>query len=165
MRDRPAQRAKKRIGAKVGAAMRSLTNDQDPVGSTAVRSTRVFLIDDDHSVRRSVSRLLKAAGFEVEAFESGPAFLKKPPHRGDHCLVVDVRMPGMSAVELLETLRTSGHYSPIVFITAHGTDEIRRDLPGETVLTKPIEADVLIAAIDAAVFRSRGGQYAPSARK
>ena len=143
--------------------MRSLRGDQDSL--VAVRATRIFLIDDDHSVRRSVSRLLKAAGFEVEAFESGPAFLKKAPPRGNHCLVVDVRMPGMSALELLDALRTAGRYSPIVFITAHGTDEIRRDLPGETVLTKPIEADVLIAAIDAAVYRTGGAPYAPSVRK
>jgi len=59
----------------------------------------------------------------------------------------------------------AGRYSPIVFITAHGTDEIRRDLPGETVLTKPIEADVLIAAIDSAVYRARAAQIAPSIRK
>jgi len=145
--------------------MRSLRADEGSFESMAVRDTRVFVIDDDHSVRRSVSRLLKAAGFQVEAYESGPAFLKKTPPRGDHCLVVDVRMPGMSALELLESLRMAGRYSPIVFITAHGTDEIRRDLPGETVLTKPIEADVLIAAIDSAVYRARAAQIAPSMRK
>ena len=133
--------------------MRSLRADERSSGSTAVRATRVFVIDDDHSVRRSLSRLLTGAGFEVEVFESGPAFLNRSPPQGNHCLVVDVRMPGMSGLELHDALRTAGRYSPMVFITAHGAEEIRKDLPGETVLAKPIEADVLIAAIDAAVYR------------
>jgi FixJ family two-component response regulator len=130
-----------------------------------MRTTRVFVIDDDHSVRRSVSRLLKAAGFRVEAFESGQAFLKRAPPWGDHCLVVDVRMPGMSALELYRALRAARRYSPMVFITAHGTEEIRRDLPGKTVLAKPLEADVLIRAIDEAALRGYSGKRTPAARK
>ncbi len=119
------------------------------------RSTRVFVIDDDHSVRRGLSRLLKAAGFRVEAFDSGQAFMKRAAPRGDHCLVLDVRMPGMSGPQLYAALRAAGRYSPVVFVTAHGTEEIERDLPGERVLPKPIEADVLIRAIDAAVGAHR----------
>lgn len=124
------------------------------------RKIRVFVIDDDHSVRRGLSRLLKAAGFRVEAFESGPAFLRRPPPRGDHCLVVDVRMPGMTGPDLFDALRAEGRQSPVVFVSAHGTDEVKRDLPGETVLAKPIEADVLIRAIDAAVGRTRDARNA-----
>ena len=60
-------------------------------------------------------------------------------------------MPGMSGPELRDTLRGMGRDSPLVFITAHGTDEIEEDLRLETVLPKPLEADVLVRAIDAAI--------------
>ena len=115
------------------------------------RARRVFVIDDDHSVRRGLARLLVAAGFRVEAFESGQAFLKRSPPRGEHCLLVDVRMPGMSGPALRDALRASGRDSPMIFITAHGTDEIEEDLSMDTVLLKPIEADVLVSAIDTAL--------------
>src|SRR5262245_38061991 len=117
----------------------------------ATRARRVFVIDDDHSVRRGLARLLVAAGFHVETFESGAAFLDRPPPRGDHCLVVDVRMPGMSGPELRDALRAEGRDSPLIFVTAHGIDELEEDLAMETVLAKPIEADLLVRAIDAAV--------------
>src|SRR5215470_12828915 len=98
------------------------------------RGRRVFVIDDDHSVCRGLARLLAAAGFRVETFESGPAFLKRSPPRGDHCLVVDVRMPGMSGPDLRDELRRKGRQSPVIFITAHDTDKIEKDLGMEMVL-------------------------------
>jgi FixJ family two-component response regulator len=132
---------------------------------TAPPKTRVFVIDDDHSVRRGLSRLLTAAGFRVEAFDSGPAFLSRAPPRGAHCVIIDVRMPGMTGPELFEAMRANGRTSPVVFVTAHGTDEIQRDFPGETVLAKPIEADVLISAIDEAVGRARPARRAGGSRR
>jgi FixJ family two-component response regulator len=121
------------------------------------RGRRVFVIDDDRSVCRGLARLLTAADFRVETFESGRAFLKRAPPKGEHCLVVDVRMPGMSGPDLRDALRDRGRSSPIVFMTAHGTEEIEEDLGMETVLLKPIEADVLVRAVDAALNSS--GQY------
>lgn len=115
------------------------------------RGRRVFVIDDDRSVRRGLARLLVAAGFRVETYESGPAFLERSPPRGEHCLVVDVRMPGMSGLELRDELRARGSDSPIIFITAHGTENIEYELEMETVLMKPIEADVLVRAIDSSI--------------
>jgi two-component system response regulator FixJ len=117
----------------------------------APRPRRVFVIDDDHSVRRGLARLLAAAGFEVEAFESGPAFLERRPPRGNHCLIVDVRMSGMSGPALRDALRAEGRDSPVIFITAHEIDEIGDGMARETMLSKPIEADVLLRAIDAAM--------------
>ncbi|HWE22567.1 MAG TPA: response regulator [Myxococcales bacterium] len=111
----------------------------------------MFVIDDDRSVRRGLARLLVAAGFRVETYESGPAFLERSPPRGEHCLVVDVRMPGMSGLELRDELRARGSDSPIIFITAHGTENIEYELEMETVLMKPIEADVLVRAIDSSI--------------
>jgi FixJ family two-component response regulator len=122
------------------------------------RGRRVFVIDDDHSVCRGLARLLVAAGFRVETFESGAAFLERSPPRGQHCLVVDVRMPGMSGPELRDALRALGRDSPVVFMTAHGTDEIEEDLGMETVLMKPIEGDVLVRAIDTAMSSIDRGQ-------
>src|SRR5947208_7524660 len=119
---------------------------------------RVFVIDDDHSVCRGLAHLLTASGFRVETFESGPAFLNRAPPKGEHCLAVDLRMPGMGGLELRNILRKSGRDSPVIFITAHGVDEIEDDLKMETVLHKPIEGDVLVSAIDKAIsgFAQRG---------
>jgi FixJ family two-component response regulator len=115
------------------------------------RGRRVFVIDDDHSVSRGLARLLVAAGFRVETFESGPAFLERAPPSGEHCLIVDVRMPGMGGFELRDTLRAKGFDSPIVFITAHGIEQFEKEIGREMVLSKPIEADVLVRAIDTAI--------------
>ena len=131
------------------------------------RGRRVFVIDDDHSVCRGLARLLEAAGFRVETFESGPAFLERSPPRGDHCLVVDVRMPGMSGPELRDALRAAGRDSPLIFITAHEIEQIEEDLGIDLVLPKPIEADVLVRAIDAAMngLGRRSGRRARVARR
>jgi FixJ family two-component response regulator len=128
------------------------------------RKIRVFIVDDEQSVRRGLGRLLKSAGFRVEAFESGEAFLERPPPRGDHCLVLDVRMAGMSGPELFETLRAQGRDSPMIFVTAHGTDELKAEMSTETVLAKPIDAEILIGAIEAAVARIRISRAQRSAR-
>jgi FixJ family two-component response regulator len=128
---------------------------------------RVFVIDDDRSVCRGLARLLTAADFRVETFESARAFLKRAPPKGEHCLVVDVRMPRMSGPAFRDELRDRGRTSPIVFMTAHGTDEIEEDLGMETVLLKPIEADVLVRAVDAAMNSSAEylGRRAPRVRR
>src|SRR3954463_3100671 len=118
------------------------------------RGRRVFVVDDDRSVCRGLARLLTAADFQVETFESGRAFLKRSPPKGEHCLVVDVRMPNMTGPELRDELRARGRASPIVFMTAHGTDEMEETFGMEPVLLKPIEADVLVRAVDTAIDSS-----------
>src|SRR3954469_25776505 len=110
---------------------------------------RVFVIDDDRSVCRGLARLLTAADFRVETFESGPAFLRRAPPKGEHCLVVDVRMPEMTGPELREALRAKGRDPPLIFITAHELNEPEMGM--DTVLWKPIEADLLVHAIKAAI--------------
>ena len=115
------------------------------------RGRRVFVIDDDHSVCRSLAHLLNAEGFRVETFESGAAFLARPPPKGEHCLIIDVRMPMMSGPQLRDALRKNDRQSPLIFITAHELEMVEQDLAMETVLVKPIEADVLLHAIDAAI--------------
>lgn len=117
----------------------------------------VFVVDDDASVRKSLARLVKAAGYEAEAFGSVRDFLARPPYEGPCCLVLDVRMPGLTGLDLQDALRAAGQHLAIVFITGH------RDVPvsvkamkGGAVdfLTKPVDEATLLAAIRQAVART-----------
>ena len=80
----------------------------------------VFLIDDDASVRRGVSRLLRSAGFKNEAFGSASDFLARDQHAGPACLIVDVRMPELNGMDLQNVLIQRRREEQLVFITGHG---------------------------------------------
>src|ERR1044072_710023 len=80
----------------------------------------VFLIDDDASVRKGVSRLLRSAGYKCEKFASASDFLEREQHPGPACLIVDVRMPGLNGMELQEALVQRRREEQLVFITGHG---------------------------------------------
>src|SRR5262245_30240879 len=80
---------------------------------------RISIVDDDESLREALVGLLRAAGFEARAFASADEFLKSAGPRDSACLILDVRMPGMSGLELQRTLADSGSRVPIVFISAH----------------------------------------------
>ena len=80
----------------------------------------VFLIDDDASVRKGVSRLLRSAGYKSESFESASDFLQREQHPGPACLIVDVRMPGINGMDLQETLIQRHREEQLIFITGHG---------------------------------------------
>jgi FixJ family two-component response regulator len=125
---------------------------------TAPAAPLVFVVDDDASVRKSLGRLIKTAGYEAEAFASVGEFLARRPYDGPCCLVLDVRMPGLTGLDLQEALRAAGQRLSIVFITGY------RDVPvsvkamkGGAVdfLTKPVDETVLLAAIRQAVARTQ----------
>ena len=80
----------------------------------------VYIVDDDDAVRDSLELLLSAAGYETLAFAAADAFLRHPREPGRGCLLSDIRMPGMSGIELLETVRDSDSACPVVLITGHG---------------------------------------------
>ena len=80
----------------------------------------VFLIDDDASVRKGVSRLLRSAGYKSESFESASDFLQREQHPGPACLIVDVRMPGINGMDLQETLIQRRREEQLIFITGYG---------------------------------------------
>jgi FixJ family two-component response regulator len=80
----------------------------------------VFLIDDDASIRRGVSRLLRSAGFKNEAFGSASDFLARDQHPGPACVIVDVRMPGINGMDLQGLLLQRRREEQLVFITGHG---------------------------------------------
>ncbi len=81
----------------------------------------VFVIDDDESVRRSLERLVRSVGLKVETHASADSFLLECRPEGPACLVLDVRMPGLSGLELQGKLQEKGLFMPIIFITGHGT--------------------------------------------
>ena len=87
--------------------------------------TTVYVVDDDESVRRALGRLLKSAGIEAHVFASAEEFLQSDFHAKDACLVTDLRMPGMSGLDLQQELRKRHIDIPVVFVTAFDSDEAR----------------------------------------
>ena len=118
----------------------------------------VFVVDDDPSVRRSVVRLLESAGLRVEGFDSGESFLEHRRPTGPGCVVLDVRMSGMTGLELQRRLSVTGRPMAIVFITGHGDVPMSvAAMKGGAVdfLLKPFDDEALLAAIDRAIERDR----------
>jgi len=111
----------------------------------------VFVVDDDPSVRKSLTRLLATAGYAVEAFASAREFLARERHAGPSCLVLDVRMPGLTGLELQEALAAAGRRMSIVFVTGHVDVPMSvKAMKGGAVdlLTKPFDAKDLLKAIE-----------------
>jgi FixJ family two-component response regulator len=127
----------------------------------------VFVVDDDPSARRGIARLLGATGHRVEEYDSPTEFLSRTSHDGACCLVLDLRMPGMSGLELQEALLASGHDIPIVFVTGHGDVPASvRAMKGGAVdfLLKPFSGDELLASVAAALARARDRSHAREER-
>src|SRR6201993_5654102 len=125
--------------------------------STAETST-VFVIDDDASVRIAIQELLRSVGLRSQSFASAQEFLAKLPQGGPGCLVLDVRLPGLSGLDFQRQLADAGVQIPIIFITGHG------DIPMSVkamksgaveFLTKPFEDQDLLSAIQQALARDR----------
>ena len=127
----------------------------------------VYLVDDDESVRRALTRMLKEEGLEIHAYESAEAFLASyaPTMRG--CLILDVSMPGIDGLELQARLHAAGASLSIVFLTGHG------DVPmtvralkrgAADFLLKPVPADALIAAVREALVQNETAHRDESAR-
>ena len=116
----------------------------------------VFIVDDNLSVRKSLSRLLALAGYTIEAFESAREFLAREPSEGPCCLVLDVRMPGLTGIEMQEALAAAGRRMSIVFVTGHvDVPTSVKAMKGGAVdlLTKPVDRQELLAAIVRAVAK------------
>lgn len=117
----------------------------------------VSVVDDDPSVRRSLARLVKAAGYKVEAFASAREFLARPPDEGPACLLLDVRMPGLTGLDLQETLAIAAHRTSIIFIT--GYRDVRASVKAMKAgavdfLIKPVDDEELLGVIERAVARA-----------
>ena len=118
----------------------------------------VFLVDDDQLFRRSTERLIRTAGLNVQPFTSARDFLQSTRPEGPACLVLDVRMPGLSGMDLQRELTKASIHIPIIFITGHGDIPMSvRAMKAGAVefLTKPFRGRVLVDAIRAAIERDR----------
>lgn len=130
-------------------------------------SPLVLIVDDDPSVRKGLTRLLGSAGYTVEAFASAQEFLAREPHAGPCCLVLDVRMPDLTGIQLQELLATTGRRMSIVFVTGHA--DVRTSVKAMKagavdLLTKPVDARDLLAAIQRAVTRDEHDRAAAARR-
>ena len=118
----------------------------------------VFIVDDDPSVRRSTERLIRTAGLNVQTFASAADFLAHRLPEGPACLVLDVRMPGLSGMDLQQEMKKSGIALPIIFVTGHGDIPmtVRAMKAGASdFFTKPYRSRGLLEAIRAAIERDR----------
>ena len=122
-------------------------------------STVIHVVDDDASFRTSIGRLLRASGYEVVLYESAKQLLEQMPDEvGPSCILLDVRIPGLSGPELQNCLAERGSKVPIIFLTGHG------DIPAsvqaikagaEDFLTKPVPKDKLLDTIERAIARDQ----------
>jgi len=118
-------------------------------------SALVAVVDDDESVRESLSDLLVQLGFAVQVFASAEEFLASLDVAQTRCLILDIAMPGMSGLELQDELRTRRLDIPIVFITGQGDEAIRprmMERGAVDVLAKPFSEAALLQAVNAALW-------------
>ena len=114
----------------------------------------VFVVDDDASVRKALARSIQAAGLHVKTFASARQFLDQGPPEGPGCLVLDVRMPGLSGLDLQAELNSRNIQTPIIFITGHGDIPVSvKAMKGGAVdfLTKPFKVNALLTVIQEAL--------------
>jgi len=114
----------------------------------------IAVVDDDVSVRESLGGFIRSLGFAVRLFDSAEEYLSWPDLRKTNCLILDVRMPGMSGPELHRLLVASQRGVPVIFITAHGDEEARSRALGDGAvdfLRKPFSEEALLKAIHVAL--------------
>src|ERR1700733_11042484 len=114
----------------------------------------VCIIDDEPSIRESLSNLLRSAGLKVQAFASAQEFLTKSPGRGPSCLVLDIQLPGISGLDLQKELASGDAQIPIIFMTGYGDipTTVRAMKAGAIeFLTKPFRDEELLNAINQAI--------------
>jgi len=129
---------------------------------------RIFVVDDDEAFSRSLARLLRSAGFDVEKF-GAQQFLEKEIYEGTSCLLLDVRMPGLTGPDLQQELLRRNILIPVVFLTAHGDTRtgIEAMKSGAVdYLLKPVDEESLFDAVeraldqDARIKRENAGSWA-----
>jgi FixJ family two-component response regulator len=122
--------------------------------ATEEKRKLVAIVDDDDLIRDALDGLMKAAGFSALAFASAEEFLNSGEQQHTACLIADIRMPGMSGLELQSKLNEGHHRIPIIFITAQGDEKMRMQaLRAGAVefLTKPFHDEVLLESVRAAM--------------
>jgi|SRR5882672_11124127 len=120
-------------------------------------SRLVAIVDDDESVQSALQDLIESIGLSTRCFGSAEQFLESEARHKAACLIVDIRMPGMSGLELQAKLKAEGCRIPMIFITAHGDSAMRTLALGDGAvefLTKPFNDAVLLEVVHAALERS-----------
>jgi FixJ family two-component response regulator len=121
----------------------------------------VFIVDDDGSVRKALSRLIKSVDLKVETFSSANDFLKRDPYDGPACLVLDIRMPGLSGLDLQTELAKAKRSLSIVFITGHGNIPMSvQAMKAGAVdfIEKPFDEQTLLDAVHLAIQKDRAAK-------
>ena len=122
----------------------------------------VSVVDDDISVRKSLDRLIRSVQLETKVFASAEEFLGSDQLRKADCLILDVRLPGMSGIELHRHLLAQSFNVPVIFITAHGSDDDARLQAASdwtvAYFIKPFNADELLDAVNVALTWKSGGK-------
>ena len=116
-----------------------------------------FIVDDDASVRKGIRRLLKSLKLSARAFESAEDFLRQVSPGTVGCLILDVRLPGMTGLQLQEQLVHSNWHVPIIFVTAHDDDESRETAMRQgavAYLHKPFDREHFVESVNQAISRT-----------
>ncbi len=132
-----------------------------------VRAPVVAVVDDEDDVRLALRRLLRSAGFDVLAYESGSEFLRHAARSMPDCVVLDLRMPGPSGLEVQAAMNEQNLRIPVVVLTGNDSPESRSEAlahGADAYLCKPVDGDALINAIQAAIERHRRLHAASSHR-
>ena len=122
--------------------------------SSTSSSPLVAIVDDDRSVQNALKDLMEAAGLSAWCFGSAEEYLESDQRNQTACLVADIRMPGMSGLDLQARLKAEGSRIPVIVITAHGDDKIRAlamQAGAVEVLSKPFDDEVLLEKVQAAL--------------
>src|SRR5260370_27838449 len=141
--------------------MNSVATEKSASSPALAAASSVFLVDDDASVRRALARLIKSAGHSVQTFASAREFLGTQAGEEAACLVLDVRMPGVTGIDLERELQTLNRDVPIVFITGHG--DIRMSVKAMKAgavdfLQKPVKDKDLLKAIEQSLAQAARDQ-------
>jgi FixJ family two-component response regulator len=118
----------------------------------------VFIIDDDPSARKGLSRVVRAAGMSVEAYSSAQAFLERTHYDGHGCILLDVKMPEMNGLELQEELAKANYSLPIIFVSGHADVPMTVQAMKKGALdflTKPVDRDDLLKAVYDSLAKDR----------
>ena len=120
----------------------------------------IAVIDDRRYLRESLKDLLEAAGYECELYESAERFLNEKGYSLVDCILADVRMPGMSGVEMLQALSRMPSHPPVIIMTAHGDKDVEAAVfqaGAIAFLKKPVNADLLMSWLERAISDYRAG--------
>ena len=116
----------------------------------------IYIVDDDDSIRRAMKRLIRSVGMDVEVFASAQEFLDSKHRNHSACMIVDIKMPGMSGLELQDELRARGSHLPVIFITGFDSPETRdqaKKAGAAGYFRKPIDDQALLDSVQWALAK------------